>query len=67
MMQNRVYEKLSRGECVFGIGYVEFQSESLPQLLAHCGFDFLFIDMEHTTYSMEAVGRIVWAARQVSL
>jgi 2-keto-3-deoxy-L-rhamnonate aldolase RhmA len=66
-MQNKIYQKLSRGEHAFGIGFAELEMETLPALLAHCGFDFLFIDMEHTTYSMETIGRLVWSCRQAGI
>jgi len=61
-MINQVKQKLSKQESVFGLSYMEFQSVGWITIFAHCGFDFLFIDMEHSTRSIERIGDLIWAA-----
>ena len=66
-MENRLLEKLEKGEHVFGISFMEFASAGWPTTFANCGFDFLFIDMEHSTLSMETIGKITWACRAAGI
>ena len=42
---------------------MEFAVPSIATILASAGADFIIVDMEHTTFTMETVGRIVRAAR----
>ena len=61
-MQNNTKAKLTRGDFAFGISFMEFNSPVWAQVFANCGFDFLFIDMEHSTLSIETIGDITWGA-----
>jgi len=42
---------------------MEFGVPSIATILASAGADFFIVDLEHTTFTMETVGRIVRAAR----
>jgi 2-keto-3-deoxy-L-rhamnonate aldolase RhmA len=42
---------------------MEFAVPSIATILASAGADFIIVDMEHTTFTIETVGRIVRAAR----
>lgn len=57
---NPTKKKLEAGKPVFGISFMEFQASGWPTVFAHCGFDFLFVDMEHSTRSMERMGELIW-------
>jgi 2-keto-3-deoxy-L-rhamnonate aldolase RhmA len=62
IMTNHLRQKLSKQEPVFGVSFMEFQSVGWTTVFAHCGFDFLFIDMEHSMRSIERIGDLIWSA-----
>lgn len=51
---NRFREKIRRGEVCLGVG-VSFSDPTASEILGGAGLDFLWIDMEHTALSLEAV------------
>jgi 2-keto-3-deoxy-L-rhamnonate aldolase RhmA len=50
--------KLRNRERVFG-GWVSYTDPSITETFAKAGFDFIAIDMEHTTISLEQANRII--------
>jgi 2-keto-3-deoxy-L-rhamnonate aldolase RhmA len=63
MRENKVKSALKRGETVFGTMVQEMRSPGIAQILALAGFDFFFIDMEHSPYNLETVADIIRVAR----
>ena len=66
---NRLYEKrielkksFQNREKIFG-GWVSLSHPSITEILAKAGFDFIGIDMEHTTISVEQAQRIIAACQ----
>src|SRR5436190_24210275 len=59
---NPVKEKLERGEPVFGI-VISVNNVEVAAQAANLGFDFLWIEMEHSPISMEGLRNIVLATR----
>jgi 2-dehydro-3-deoxyglucarate aldolase len=55
-------EKLRRRERLFG-GWVSYAHPSITETFARAGFDFIAIDMEHSTISVEQAQRIVAASQ----
>jgi 4-hydroxy-2-oxoheptanedioate aldolase len=53
MEKSNFKEKVSRGEAVFG-GYVFTGSPIAVEILGYMGFDFVFIDTEHTMIGSDA-------------
>ena len=60
--KNPVKERLKRGESVFGI-VITVNSVEIAAQAAGMGFDFLWLEMEHTPLSLETVRNIVLATR----
>ena len=50
--------KLRNRERVFG-GWVSYPDPAITETFARAGFDFIAIDMEHTTISIEQAKRII--------
>lgn len=67
MRDNRVRAALKRGETVIGTMITEMRSPSIILLMAQVGFDFVFIDMEHTEYNLETVADMLKLARRTNL
>jgi 2-keto-3-deoxy-L-rhamnonate aldolase RhmA len=59
---NPVKEKLRRGKPVFGI-VISVNSVEVAAQAANLGFDFLWLEMEHTPMSLETVRNVVLATR----
>ncbi len=64
---NRMKKKLRQGECVFGPMVSEIRSPGIAVLFAGAGFDFFFIDMEHSCFSLETVSDMTLAARAAQI
>lgn len=66
---NRIFEtrlklknRLRNREKLFA-GWVSYSHPSITETLARAGFDFMFIDMEHSTISIEQGQRIIAASQ----
>jgi len=63
-MKHREMKKaLREGQTMVGTFIMEFGVPSIVAVLANAGCDFVVIDMEHSTFSMETVGKMVRTAR----
>jgi len=60
--KNPVKERLKRGESVFGI-VITVNNVEVAVQAAGMGFDFLWLEMEHTPLALETVRNIVLATR----
>jgi 2-keto-3-deoxy-L-rhamnonate aldolase RhmA len=63
MRTNPVKRAIKTGQTVIGSEISRFRSPDIARLYALAGFDFVFIDMEHSAYSMESVADMIAAAR----
>jgi 4-hydroxy-2-oxoheptanedioate aldolase len=62
MQDNRLRQKLRDNQTVLGVGVRYFRSWEIAAMMASAGFDFLFVDMEHSAYSLETVSDLCHAA-----
>jgi 2-dehydro-3-deoxyglucarate aldolase/4-hydroxy-2-oxoheptanedioate aldolase len=53
MQTNTTRERLSRGETVFGCGLQTYRSAEIPRTFAVAGFDYVFIDLEHSSFDLQ--------------
>jgi 2-keto-3-deoxy-L-rhamnonate aldolase RhmA len=61
MKQNRMKEKLKAGEPVFGVS-VMIPSPQIVEMVAAAGFDWVLLDCEHGTITLESVELMAMAA-----
>jgi 4-hydroxy-2-oxoheptanedioate aldolase len=59
--QNQMKEKLARGEPVFGVS-VMIPSPQIVEMIAAAGFDWVLLDCEHGTLTLESVELMAMAA-----
>ena len=59
---NTVKEKLARGEQVVG-GTVTSSDPNMYCSMANAGYDFLWIEMQHSPLSYQEVARMIWACK----
>lgn len=60
--RNIVKEKLARDEIVASMTVRMVQAPAIATLAAHCGFDSLYVDLEHSPLSLETTSSICVAA-----
>jgi 2-keto-3-deoxy-L-rhamnonate aldolase RhmA len=61
MKKNRMKEKLVAGEAVFGVS-VMIPSPQIVEMIAAAGFDWVLLDCEHGTLTLESVELMAMAA-----
>lgn len=66
-VRNGARERLQRGELSLGAGLRVVGSLEVVKALAGAGFDWLFIDLEHGTLSIETASQIALAALDIGI
>jgi hypothetical protein len=61
-MNNRALERLENGEIALGVGVRLARSVEIAKMMRASGFDWLFIDLEHGSLSLETTSQISIAA-----
>jgi 2-keto-3-deoxy-L-rhamnonate aldolase RhmA len=67
MRPNKVKRALMKGEVQIGTWINVLRSPQIAQMVATAGFDFMYIDMEHSALSIETVGDLCYAALAAGL
>jgi 2-keto-3-deoxy-L-rhamnonate aldolase RhmA len=62
MIQNYAKQKLNAGQLTIGFGIRQARTVDIAKIAKTCGFDWLFIDMEHSTMEVDVVSQICVAA-----
>jgi 2-keto-3-deoxy-L-rhamnonate aldolase RhmA len=61
MVRNPARERLAKGELALGIGLRQARTVDIAAAMASCGFDWLFIDLEHGTMPLDTAVQIALA------
>jgi 2-keto-3-deoxy-L-rhamnonate aldolase RhmA len=61
-VRNPARERLERGELSVGVGVRAARTVDIAKMMKSCGYDWLFIDLEHGTMSLEFASTIAVAA-----
>ncbi len=67
MQANQSREKMLRGEPVFGCGLQCYRSAEIPRTFAAAGFDYVFLDMEHSAFNLETVQDMIKASLDANI
>jgi len=65
--RNSMKRVLKEGKVVFGPMVSEIRSPAIAVLFAQAGFDFFFVDLEHSCFSLETVSDMILAARAADI
>lgn len=65
--RNHVKEKLARGEVVASMTVRLIRGIEIARIAKTAGFDSLYVDMEHSSFSLETTGQICIAALDVGI
>ncbi len=61
-VRNPARERLAKGELALGVGLRQARTVDIAAVMATCGFDWLFIDLEHGTMPLDIAVQISCAA-----
>jgi 2-keto-3-deoxy-L-rhamnonate aldolase RhmA len=64
---NRVKQRAAAGDVQVGVWIHTLGHPALPQILATAGFDFVYVDMEHSAFSLETVAQLCAGALYAGL
>jgi len=64
---NRALERLHAGELSLGIGLRQARTVDTGKIMKTCGFDWLFVDMEHNSMSIDTAVQICVAAQDAGI
>lgn len=67
MRRNSVKHALEEGKTVVGTMITEFRTPEVVRMIAAVGFDFVFIDTEHSQFTLETVVDMIRAAKSTNL
>ena len=62
VLRNAARDRLEKGEVSLGVGIRLTRSVEIARLMAAAGYDWLFLDLEHGTMSLDAAAQIAVAA-----
>ena len=64
---NAAKAKLQAGELALGVGLRQARTVDTAKVMKTCGFDWLFIDMEHSAMSVDNVAQMSVAAQDAGV
>src|SRR5579864_8458367 len=67
VLRNHVKEKLARGEVVASMTVRLLRGIEIARIAKTAGFDSLYVDLEHSSFSLESMGQICMAALEVGI
>ena len=65
--RNSARERLEAGEIAVGVGLRQARTVDIAAAMKTCGFDWLFIDLEHNSMSLDTAVQIAMAASGVGV
>jgi 2-keto-3-deoxy-L-rhamnonate aldolase RhmA len=66
-VRNHAKERLEAGELALGVGLRQARTVDIAKIMKTAGYDFLFIDMEHNSMSIDLAAQISVAAQDVGI
>ena len=67
MKTNEAKKALKQGKSIIGTMTMEFSSPEMARALAAAGFDFVIIDTEHSSYTLETVTDLIRAGKSLGM
>lgn len=67
ILRNRVKEKLQRGDVIASMTVRLINGIEIARIAKTAGFDSLYVDMEHSSFSLEGASQICMAALEIGI
>jgi 4-hydroxy-2-oxoheptanedioate aldolase len=61
-IRNKARERLAKGELALGVGIRAVRTVEIAKMMKTCGYDWIFIDLEHGPFSIETATSLCVAA-----
>jgi 2-keto-3-deoxy-L-rhamnonate aldolase RhmA len=65
--QNHVKQQLEAGKLALGFGVLQSRKVDIAKLAKTCGYDWLFIDLEHSSMDLDTASQICVAALDIGI
>ncbi len=66
-ISNPARDRLEAGELAIGVGLRQARTVDIAKIMRQCGYDWIFIDMEHNTMSIDMAAQISVAAQDAGI
>ena len=66
-MKNIAKEKILKNELCLGVGLRQTRTSDIGKIMSTCGYDWLFIDMEHNSMDIDMASQISVAAQDAGI
>ena len=66
-MKNIAKEQILNGDLSLGVGLRQSRTSDIGKIMATCGYDWLFIDMEHNSMSVDIASQISVSAQDAGI
>ena len=66
-MKNIAKEKILKNELCLGVGLRQTRTADIGKIMSTCGYDWLFIDMEHNSMDIDIASQISVAAQDAGI
>ena len=66
-LENRAKDKLEAGKLCIGLGLRAARTVEIGRVLATCGYDWAFIDMEHNSMSIDTAAQVAVACQDAGV
>ena len=66
-ISNPARDRLEAGELAIGVGLRQARTVDIGKIMRQCGYDWIFIDMEHNTMSVDTAAQISVAAQDAGI
>ena len=66
-MKNIAKEKILKNELCLGVGLRQTRTADIGKIMSTCGYDWLFIDMEHNSMDIDVASQISVAAQDAGI
>src|SRR3954454_3088291 len=67
LLRNRAKDKLALGETVYSMTVRVVRTVDIAAIASTAGFDSVYIDLEHSSFSLEAAGQICMACNSLGV
>ena len=64
---NQARRRMDAGETAIGVGLRQARTVDIGPIMKNCGYDWLFIDMEHNTMTLDTAAQICVAAQAAGI
>src|SRR5262245_29664538 len=66
-ISNPARDRLAAGQLCLGLGLRQARTVDIGRILAACGYDWVFIDMEHNSMGIDTAAQLAWPSHDAGV